>query len=281
MEENVCQYCPFPPGHFYSPVPSLDEVCEREDIIFAAPDKLQGINLNRAGQVALFEAMSPYYAEQPFRTEKTDGLRFYFDNPNFKWGEAIILYCLMRHAQPKRLIEIGCGYSSCAILDINEHIFNNSIETIFCEPYPDLLLSLLNEGDREPIQIVPQPIQWIDKSLFSQLQENDILLVDSTHVCKTGSDVNHIFFEVLPSLASGVYIHFHDIYYPFEYPKEWVYQRRAWNEAYLLRAFLQFNFAFEIAFHNQYFNLFETQRLQNKMPLCAMHAGSSLWLRKL
>jgi predicted transcriptional regulator len=108
----------------------------------------------------------------------------------------------------------------------------------------------------------------------------DVLVVDSTHVLKTGSDVNTILFEILPALASGVYIHFHDVFYPFEYPREWAYQERAWNEVYALRAFLQYNDAFEIVYFNHFFALFHAERLRVAMPLCATTPGSGLWLRK-
>ena len=109
---------------------------------------------------------------------------------------------------------------------------------------------------------------------------NDLLFIDSTHVAKTGSDVNTIFFDILPSLAAGVCVHFHDIYYPFEYPKEWVRQGRAWNEAYMLRAFLQYNPTFRICFFNSYIAAFHRHLLKESMYPYALQPGSSLWLRK-
>jgi hypothetical protein len=105
-------------------------------------------------------------------------------------------------------------------------------------------------------------------------------MVDSTHVLKTRSDVNYILFEILPGFAPGVYVHYHDVYYPFEYTREWVYAGRAWNEVYALRAFLQYNTVFEIVYFNSFFATFHRERLRAAMPLCAMHPGSSLWLRK-
>ena len=121
--------------------------------------------------------------------------------------------------------------------------FDNEIQCTFIEPHPKLLKSLLKQGDLERIEIVPRPLQDVDLELFESLRANDILFIDSTHVAKIGSDVNRIFFEILPALATGVYVHFHDIFYPFEYPREWIYEGRAWNEAYMLRAFLMYNAA--------------------------------------
>jgi hypothetical protein len=77
-----------------------------------------------------------------------------------------------------------------------------------------------------------------------------------------------------------VYVHIHDIYFPFEYPKEWVYQGRAWNEGYMMRAFLQYNRAFDIIFFNAFFALRYPETLAARMPLCAVNPGGGLWLRK-
>ena len=96
-------------------------------------------------------------------------------------------------------------------------------------------------------KLVQTKIQHADKSLFSALEPNDILFIDTSHVAKAGSDVNYLLFEILPILKPGVLVHIHDIFLPDEYPKKWVIEDgRNWNEQYLVRAFLQYNPAFEI-----------------------------------
>jgi len=115
--------------------------------------------------------------------------------------------------------------------------FDGTISCTFIEPYPELLGSLLGEGDFDRIQVLPHRLQDVDLAVFRELTANGILFIDLTHVSKTGSDVNRAFFDVLPVLAPGVYIYFHDVLYPFEYSNEWVYEGRAWNELYMLRAF--------------------------------------------
>jgi hypothetical protein len=177
-------------------------------------------------------------------------------------------------------VEIGSGHSSCVVLDTNERFFDGSIQCTFVEPYADLLRSLVREDDLERATLLEAPLQSLGDDVFSQLQANDILLVDSTHVAKVGSDVNRIVFEVLPLLASGVHVHFHDVYYPFEYPRSWVLEGRAWNEAYLLRAFLQYNHAFEVAFFNSFLGQLHRDALAAALPLAAPNPGSSLWLRR-
>jgi hypothetical protein len=106
-----------------------------------------------------------------------------------------------------------------------------------------------------------------------------MLIIDSTHVAKVGSDVNHLVFEVLPRLAPGVLVHVHDIYHGFEYPRVWAYQLRAWNEAYLLRALLMFNSAWEIVFFNSFIAARHPEAFAASLPAAAESPGSSLWLR--
>jgi hypothetical protein len=121
----------------------------------------------------------------------------------------------------------------------------------------------------------------VDPSVFAALGPGDILFIDSTHVCKPGSDVEFLFSRVLPALAAGVYVHVHDIFYPFEYPKEWVEEGRAWNEAYLLAAFLQYNRAFRVEFWGQYLQHFHRERFAADLPLYLRDPGGSIWLRKV
>jgi hypothetical protein len=281
--EKQQEYQPlgWPPGHYYSPTPSIAEIKEREASIFGSIKKtVPGIDLNEEGQLNLLEQLKKYYPSQPFSDNKKLELRYFFNNPNYSYGEAIILYCMMNFLRPGRIIEIGSGYSSCVILDTNELFFNNGVKCIFIEPYPELFLSLLKPNDRERVSIMQKRVQDIESNIFSELTRGDILFIDSSHVSKIDSDVNHIFFRILPLLASGVHIHFHDIGFPFEYPKEWIYGGRAWNEAYLLRAFLQYNKFFRIAFFNEFMALYYPEKLKEYLPISMKNPGTSIWLER-
>jgi predicted O-methyltransferase YrrM len=270
-----------PLGHFYSPIPLIEEIKKQEAEIFdQIPRSLPGIHLNEQTQLDLLNQFQKYYAEQPFESHKSKHLRYFFENPSYSYSDAIFFYCMLRHLKPKRVIEVGSGYSSCVLLDVNQLYFENQVACTFIEPYPELLESLIQENDRDHIQILAKPLQAVATEQFAELSAGDILFIDSTHVTKVNSDVNHIFFRILPSLQSGVYIHFHDIFYPFEYPKEWVYEGRAWNEAYLLRAFLQHNSEFEIQFCNTFLEHFYEDKFIAEMPLCLKNRGGSIWLKK-
>jgi hypothetical protein len=270
-----------PPGHFYSPIPDLDELQRIEEETIGGPSmEIPGIDLDDQEQLELLKQFSAFYGEMPFQAEKTEGLRYYFENPAYSYSDAIMLHCMIRHLEPKRIIEVGSGFSSCMTLDTNDLFFSGSISTTFIEPYPELLMSLLRDTDAERVTTIPSRLQDVDLSEFDALEENDILFIDSSHVSKINSDVNRIFFDVLPRLSSGVYVHFHDIFYPFEYPKEWLLEGRAWNEAYMLKAFLQFNHAFHPVLMNTFMTDFHESFFRENMPLCLKNTGASIWLKR-
>ncbi|WNH11631.1 class I SAM-dependent methyltransferase [Thalassobellus suaedae] len=273
--------CCFPNGHFYSPVVSIEDIKERADSIWQAVETplINGIDLRTEAQKQLVKKFEAYYKELPFKPEKSAGLRYQFENGSYSYTDAIILYSFIRHFKPKRVIEIGSGYSSMVMLDTNELFFSNEIDLTFIEPYPNRLYALLKEGDLLTNKILTKKIQDVPLSVFDVLESGDILFIDSTHVSKTGSDVNFIMFHILPRLKAGVLIHFHDIFYPFEYPKEWVFQGRNWNEAYIIKAFLMYNAQFEIKLFSEYLHKFHGAIFES-MPLCYSNLGGNLWLEK-
>lgn len=280
--DNLRRKCGFaPPGHFYSPIPAWEEIIQDDAKIFGSiPRNIPGLELHESEQFKLLEEFVPYYNTMPFQPHKVEGLRYYFVNPMYSYSDALFLYCMVRHLKPRRIIEIGSGFSSCVTLDTNELFFDNSITTTFIDPYPDTLMSLIKENDKNRVRVIPQRLQDINLNEFEALEANDILFIDSTHVSKINSDVNRIFFEILPSLSAGVYIHFHDIFYPFEYPKEWIYEGRAWNEIYMLRTFLQYNSRFRIVLMSTFMVHFHDPFFREKMPLCLQNSGGSIWIRK-
>jgi hypothetical protein len=188
---------------------------------------------------------------------------------------------MMRHFRPRSIIEVGSGYSSAVMLDTAERFLGNGVRFTFIEPFArERLQSALRPGDERLATILPQRVQDVPLSLFSTLQQNDILFVDSSHVAKFGSDVCHLLFKVLPRLNHGVLVHFHDVLWPFEYFREWLLRGWAWNEAYMLRAFLQYNSAFSIVYFNSYLGNVHTAAWRHYSPLSAVSSGASLWLRK-
>lgn len=268
------------PGHFYSPIPSIEEIRSREAELFGSPPpSLPAINLRADQQVALVKELAKFYPELPFPREQSPDTRYWFENWAYSYADAIFLYSMLRHLQPRRVIEVGSGFSSAAMLDTADRWLPQTSFT-FIDPDTSTLDALLRPSDRERVSVVKKRLQDVPLETFDALAANDVLFIDSTHVSKTGSDVNRILFDILPRLATGVHIHFHDVFYPFEYPKEWVYEGRAWNEDYILRAFLEFNDAFDIVLFGTWLAKFHRDLLAELMPLTLENPGGSLWLRK-
>ena len=270
-----------PPGHFYSPIADPKEVEQFAAQVFN-PDRrtLPAINLRENEQMRLLQSLSAFYPELPFTETSQPGLRYYYGNDLYCHCDAILLYSMIRHFRPKRIVEAGSGFSSAVILDTNDRFFGGSIQVELIEPYPDRLYSLLTPKDRETVVVHEKKLQEMPLDYFRELDENDILFIDSSHVTRVAGEVNFYMFEILPLLKPGVLIHIHDIFNGFEYPRRWIAEGKSWSEAYLLRAFLQYNHAFEIMLFGTYITHFHEDFFREKMPLCLENRGGSIWLRK-
>lgn len=278
-----------PPGHFYSPIPDIGEVRSHAASIFDKSHKtIPGIDLNEQGQLELAQKFSQFHPDINFSENGIHSGRYYYQNEYFSYGDAVSLYSMMRYFKPKKIVEVGSGFSSAAMLDVNENFLDRRIQFTFIEPYASRLHSLITEFDRERCQIIETPVQMVEPGIFRTLEENDILFVDSSHVGKTHSDVLYILFNALPLLNKGVIIHFHDIFWPFEYPREWVEEGKAFNEAYFLRTFLQYNHEFEMLFFNSFLEHHHEEFLRSNLPQMVRTppseevapSNTSLWLRK-
>lgn len=272
-----------PPGHYYSPIPNPEEISRDQEKIFCRDIRnLPGIQISDESMLDRLEQFGRFADEFPYSNKPVRKFRFSLNNGLYEWGEAIVLYSIMRQFQPKRIIEVGSGFSSALMLDVNEFFLDRKAEITFIDPYTERLEDLLRPADRRSAHVVRERLQDIDLDLFQTLEAGDIAFFDSTHVSKCNSDVNLIFFEVLPRLKPGVLIHFHDVFYPFEYPQKWVMGMGvAWNEDYLLRAFLQFNKHFEIFFFNDYLSQHFELKVDEAFKQPETWLGSSMWLRKV
>jgi predicted O-methyltransferase YrrM len=182
------------------------------------------------------------------------------------------LYALLQTVKPQRIIEVGSGFSTAVMLDAG-------VPSITCiEPFPDRLRSQLRPSDRP--EILVQPVQDVPLDRFRSLQSDDLLFIDSSHIAKVGSDVVHLLTRVLPILQTGAYVHLHDLFWPFEYPADWIAEGRAWNEAYVVHAFLQYNDVFVIEWFTSYLKACHRETLHRTLPLTQRDHGGSLYLRK-
>ena len=271
----------WPDGHFYSPVVDPDEVLRDQGRIWPTEPRTLGIDFNHERQREFITSeFARYMRDYDYPDERVDGeegTQFYSNNPMFGLLDSRALFVLLRSLRPKRVIEVGSGFSSALTIDVSRRFLDGSVELTCIEPYPTQLLLNCRASLKDLIQ---RRVQDVPLSGFDQLEAGDVLFVDSSHVAKPGSDVNYVVFEVLPRLKKGVVIQFHDIPLPYEYPRDWVLgERRNWNELYVIRALLMFTDEFEVLFGSSYAMRHFWDILEPVVGTRAI-GGGSIWLRK-
>lgn len=271
----------YPKGHFYSSVHCkedlaiFDQVAERERNTF----KETLPNFSDAKMIREFNRIKKYFKEFKY-PQKDDGKsRFYVKNVSLSLMDELVLFAMIREKKPKKIIEIGSGFSSGLMMEINEKFFKNKIDITFIEPYTYLLKSRMKEGDEKRYKIIEKGVQFVPLEIFQKLESGDMLFIDSTHVSKFNSDVNYEIFHILPKLKPGVIIHFHDILDGFEYPINWLNEGWAWNEQYLLRAFLMNNNEYQILLMTNYLTNRYQHLLEKSYDKNILYGGQ-LWLQK-
>jgi predicted O-methyltransferase YrrM len=263
------------PVHFYSPIPNTAELPAD---IWAKETVMAGIDMNDRRQLSLLAAFKRFENEyNALPQEPTDRPeRFYLRNPMFGGTDALVLYCMVRHFQPRSVIEVGAGFSTRLLVEAAR--CNHPTEIRCIEPWPDPIL----KQHSLPVTLIEQRVQDVPLSLFERLENRDVLFIDSSHVLKIGGDVSHLLLEVLPRLKPGVIVHLHDIFLPRPQPREWVLdQQRFWCEQELLQAFLAFNGAFEVLLANAYLGLRHQPALREVFPHAEWWGGGSFWIRRV
>lgn len=262
-----------------SPIPDLTLLdagaWERESALISLPE------MKADRQLTHLEELKPYLDEfrPPVGAARAGPGEFYLGNLAFEAVDADLLYGTVRSSRPGTMIEIGSGFSTLVLDQAARRNAQDGdpVRLITIDPYPSPLLEGLDAEVRSVRgSEVPLPE-------FEALGAGDILFMDTSHTVKIGSEVNYLVLEVLPRLAPGVLVHFHDIFVPWEYPRKWVEESRwYWAEQYLVHAFLAFNEEFEILFSSQLVARTEPQRLRALIPAFAPTTSrpTSFWVRR-
>lgn len=259
------------PVHFYEAIPDTQSLPET---LWTQPSELVGIDMNDSMQLDLLRNhFSKFRREyETVSAEPPPGQLW-----PFRGTDVLVAYCMVRHFQPRRIIEVGSGFSS---LVLGQAAAKNKTSSLICiDPFPG---ELLRNGSIPALQsLIETKVQDLDVKFFSQLDPGDILFIDSSHAVKIGGDVNYLFLEVLPRLNPGVIVHVHDIFLPFEYRRHWVLNEfRFWTEQYLLQAFLTFNSEFEVLLANYYLSRYHKEHLRAAFPDLPRWIGGSFWIRR-
>jgi len=242
--------------HYYVPIPDDADVANG---FWDKQSDLVGLDMNDKGALDLLDNVFPRYMVE-FRARfplkcAGDPRRFYLINGNYMAIDAHIYYAMIRHFKPRRIIEIGAGnstlLSSTACLE-NQQETGQAVDLVAIEPFPS---RILREGIPGVSRLIISKVQNVDLTLFTSLEANDILFIDSSHNLRTGNDVQFEYLEVLPRLAPNVLVHVHDISLPRAYPRVYYENHLYWNEQYLLQAFLAFSYHFQVLWPGNYMML--------------------------
>jgi len=274
-----------PPGHFYSPIADPDALAAERHRLWPQKPIIAGVDWNDDGHRQILGEVFPRYIKlydyAELLPDGSDLVDFYTRNGQFSWLDSRALFVLLHAWRPRRVIEVGSGYSSLLIADVNRRWFDSGIHVTCIEPYPRRFLRNRIEGLS---RLIEDKVQHVPIEEFAALEAGDILFVDSSHVAKTGSDVNRIVFDALPALAPGVHIHIHDIFLPHDYPQSWALdQNRSWNEQYLVQALLMYTTRFRVEFGCAYAHHTFPELVVKALahPKGHGYGGGSLWLTKI
>lgn len=272
------------PVHFYSPVPDIDDLRQRR--VWDRRTRMEGVDFAPERQLAFLGDLGRNYGNECNWPHKSvDPLLFHTDNSGFSYGCASSLHGVLRHYKPRRVIEVGSGNSTrviAAALRLNRSEGRPAEYTVV-DPYPGAETRRIAEITRFEVERV----ELVDPAIFDQLEENDVLFVDSGHTVRIGGDVNFMILDVLPRLKPGVVVHFHDIPMPFEYNEVYFTNpafRMFWTESYLLQAFLSLNESYEtllamswiMADHREAF----AKAFTHYDPASHVNNSSSYWIRR-
>lgn len=257
LERDYCGY--------YSPV--VDPAALPPDL-WSQPRPTPGLKIDVAAHLDFLEHdLLPYLHEfQPPVAQAQPGFGFYLANGYYGAVDAHILYAMIRHAKPRRLVELGSGFSTLVTLAaarLNDREGDPVDHRVF-DPYAEDHMQM-TAAELERIQRIPATQVPLDE--FLALEAGDILFVDTTHTVKPAGEVNYVVLEVLPVLRPGVIVHVHDIFLPWEYPRRWIEDlRRQWTEQYLLQAMLSCNPCFDVLFAAHAVARADPERLRESIP---------------
>jgi predicted O-methyltransferase YrrM len=234
--------------------------------IWEQPASLHGIELELERQLDVIEGpLLPFIADLdlPLHPRK-DPSELHLDNPWYGPMDAHVLYAMLRNSPPRRVLELGSGFSTLIIdhaLQANSCAVESAHEVV--DPFPSPLLSVL-EGR---VRVRQESAAVLDLSVFAELKAGDLLFVDTSHSVRPGGEVVRLVLRILPTLAPGVVVHFHDIFVPFEYPRVFYDAFDVhWQEQYLLEAFLAYNDRFKVLVSNHALWRLHQERVRRIFP---------------
>jgi len=273
--------------NYYSPLPTVDEL-KRNEQRWNRPSELRGVRYDTEAMKSWLLHLSSRYLEEfndilPYETLMKEGYGL-----GYTAVDAFTLYMMIRELKPRRYLEVGSGLSTyyCSLAGKKNEADGSPIQITCIEPFPFKKLYSI-----DGIEIIPKLVQDVEQDVFDELESGDVLFIDSSHALKIDSDVSRLLLDVVPSVKSGVYVHIHDISFPYNFPypaERWIFDQPEpmfWNEAMVLQAFLAFNTEFEIVLSMPILRHFDEAFISANVPIYQPiskdpNAFSSIWIRR-
>lgn len=273
---------------YYSVLPSKSRL-EKNMHRWFKPSGLAGIKYDLDEMKQIFQRLSNCYLGEYQKLPLYEENKSRGYGPGYTAVDAMLLYFMLRDITPRRYIEVGSGLSTyyCSLAAERNAAEEKPIEITCIEPFPYAALYTIRD-----IKIIKKEVQDVAIEEFERLEAGDILFIDSSHVVKIDGDVPYLFLEILPRLKKGVFIHIHDIPFPYNipYPPQlWIFNQQwpsFWNEAMLLQAFLCYNDAYKIIMSTPLLRHFDEDFLRANIPGYESvsenpNTFSSIWIEKL
>jgi predicted O-methyltransferase YrrM len=255
-------------NHYYEPL--LNVIDLRQTL--SQERNLPAIHLDSVAQLNFLRNLKYASELHEINLEENSSSKkeLHLNNGQFESGDLEFLYQMVRYLKPKKVIEIGGGYSTLVIsmaLKKNREETDYESMHICVEPYENEWLEQV-----ENLTIIREIIQTSGINWSEALGKDDLLFIDSSHMIKPQGDVLYEYLEIIPKLASGVFVHVHDIFTPRDYPEEWLVREfRFWNEQYILEALLGCTHRYQIVASLNWLRHKHFERLQEVTPYLTDH----------
>jgi predicted O-methyltransferase YrrM len=248
-----------------------------------------GVEYDITGMKVMLADLVGRYSEEFMRLlPYEEALRLGF-GPGYTRLDAMVLYAMLRANKPAHYLEVGSGLSTyyASLAGRRNAVEGRPMKITCVEPYPFRALKTL-----PGITVLQQQVQDVELGLFTSLEEDDVLFIDSSHIVRLDGDVPFLFLEVLPAMRSGPLIHVHNIPFPYHCPYpagHWIYKEvwpMWWNESMLLQALLCGNNQFAVILSTPLIRFHDEAFLRERVPDYKdigqdPNTFSSIWLKRI
>lgn len=271
-----------PPGHRSSPILNVGLASTYIAKIESSPSPpfLPEIAVDRDLMETHWRELLPFLKEMPFPEFESDAFRYHLNNGSFVYGDGLMLNAMLRRYQSRKIVIVDCAWALACALDTAEFQLNADLDIVIIARERHEVDELAR-SEQQRYRFFEGEIQDAPYYIFDDLQRDDIVLLSTSNVLRTGGDLSFVLFDLLPRLRPGVLVQFCDMFWPFEYPRKWIIDdNRSWNAIYAVRAFLSGRRDWAVVMFNDYLAAVSPQLVHESYPVFLKGPGGALWIRK-